>query len=753
MAAFCVPKNIANKFSEAAKAGEVTVEKLYKMSSEERRSIFAKYAGSEMAKEINIGFEKAMASNQKRVFQKWAEATFKGKDGKARLKTVQEKINSLDKEGLLTPESEKVFLQDLVAKKLRVTVTADEARTISDKAKQLEDLSQQRSEFNTPTLEYFKAKKEMDDYLNSLTPSSNLKVATATIARGNMLFNLHSPLLNIESNTIQGFIDAAERRISSRTLLGSNNKYAAKYMNFAIKVYKKTGYDISRFEAQGGDRKTLGEDYLHSQGKGPIRKVGQVYEDLVFKRTQGVPDVAFSAAHFADSANLNSSIRAKAEGVKGKAVKERALAIFKDATSLEPQTKEGQAVRAQAMADALAGTYTNDTLYSQISLGIRKVFNIASGDFRAGDVIIPFVKTPANVLGAQLDASGVTVPLRIITGMQKTISDMQKGMSFTEARKLAFAGTYRAAVRAGLGLTFAYFLSNTIKPEEFIGQFPTSTKEQQLLTLRNATPNSIKVGDKWVSLDFLGPLGGPLLGFLYAKKYGKNPADSMFQYTQGVGQSLQNLPGLKEFSQAVKNIQNMEPTDKNGLQTQLPVLEKAVIGFLENRLVPTLVNDVAKITDKFDRETDKNDPFAQAKKQIPGLREELPVKKDLFGNSIQTEGWLSTLLFGSRAKTVNNSPVIQELVNLDKEGELPSITDVSKSSRRAQDLKTQIGEQKFNDAMLYFGNNLKENMQDTIDSSDYQDASVQEKKQMLDKVKETTFNDMLDEYGYEKPEK
>jgi hypothetical protein len=357
-------------------------------------------------------------------------------------------------------------------------------------------------------------------------------------------------------------------------------------------------------------------------------------------------------------------------------------------------------------------------------------------------------------LGAGLDASGVTVPIRVIYGMQKTIGEMRKGMSFTEASKSGFAGTYRAAVRAGLGITFAYLLSQVFKPEDFIGQWPTSKTEQQLLTERNATTNSVKVGDKWVSLDFLGPLGAPLLGFLYAKKYGGNPLDKAFRYAQGTGQTLQNLPGLKEFAGAYTNIQQNEPTDKNGLDAALPALEKSVVGFLENRIVPTLVNDAAKITDKFDRETDKNDVLAAAKKQIPGVRETLPVKHTIFGDPIQTEGWMSTLLFGSRVKTAIDNPLVKELVSLDKQGELPAITDVSRTSQRAKDLKAQIGDSQFHDAMLYFGNNLKTNMQDAIDSSDYTDAETpQDKKKILDQVKEDTFNDMLDTYNYEKPEK
>lgn len=754
MAAFCIPKHIAAGFKEAARTGEITVEKLYKMTSDQRRELFAKYSDSAMAKEVNTGFEKAMASNQKKTFENWAKATFVGKDKQVRLNTVTDKINELDKAGLLTPQNEGAFLQDLVAEKLGITVTPAEAQRISGHANNLEKLSQTKSEFGTPTIEYFKEKQKLNNYLDSLHPASRLKVATSTIARGNMLFNFHSPLLNIESNSIQAFMEAITRRITSRRIFGENNTFASRYMKFAMDVYNKTGFDISRFEAQGGERRVLGEDMVHTQGKGLVRKVGQVYEDLVFRKTQGLPDVAYSAFHFSDSANLQSSIMAKAEGLKGNKAKTRAFEIFKDATSLDPQTAEGARVRAQAMADALAGTYTNDTLYSNVGLGIRKVFNLASGDLRAGDVLEPFVKTPANVLGASLDASGVTVPVRILYGMQKTLMAMKRGESFTDATKSSFAGTARAVTRAGLGMTFAYLISNAFKPDEFIGQFPTSQKEQQLLELRRATPNSIKVGDKWVSLDFLGPLGASVLGFLYAKKYGKTPENSAFQYAMGVGQTLQNLPGLKEIAGIYDTVKNLKPTDQKGIADAVPGIAKAAVGFLEGRIVPSFVHDIAKMTDPFDRQADSKSITDAAQKNIPGLRQDLPVNKDLFSDPVKTENWLSTLLFGSRVKTVQDSPVIKELVSLDQQGALPSITDVARSSTRAKNLKAQIGESKFNDAMLYFGNNLKTNMQDAIDSTDYQDAETpQDKQKILNQVKEDTFTEMLDTYDYVKPEK
>jgi hypothetical protein len=754
MTAFCIQPELALQLKEAARKGEITMQKLFDMSSEDRNKLFSNYSDKETATQINAGFEKAMVSNQKKVMEGWVKRTFSAQEKKSgRYIDIQDKINELDKLGVLTPEKEKAYLSDLVATKLGATVTSDEAKIISEHATKLEQLSKETSEFGTNTVEYFQAKKQLDDYLASLTPSSNLKVLTSTVGRGSMLASFKSPLLNIESNTIQGFLASVERRISGRSFQALNNDYANRYMSFINKVYDKSGYDLSRFEALGGGRKTLGEDFLHSQGTGPIRALGRVYEDVVFKKMQGAPDVMFSAFHFADSANLKSTVIAKTEGLTGTATKNRALEIFKDATRLEPKTKEGIMVRAQAVADATRATYTNKSIYSDIGLGIRKIFNIASGDFRAGDNMMPFVKTPANVLGAGLESSGVFVPIDTVYRLGKMANMVRQGEGWGSSSKEAFAGYFRSLTRAGLGITGAYIISGLIKPEDFIGAWPTTPKEQQLLSLQNAPTNSIRIGGKWVSLDYLGPLGAPLLGFLYGKKYGdKTPVDAIFQYYQGARQPLQNLPGLQQIAQTYAYLKT-PPSNKDSLGDVAKEQAKNILGFISSRIIPGFVSDYAKIDDKYVRSVDKNDIFAQVQSNIPGIRQGLPIKKNLFGDEVKTEPWVLTLLFGARVKNAAEGEIIDQLVALDKEGELPAITDVSKSSTRAKALKKQIGEDKFSNAMTDFGKNLKQAFIEIIQDEEYKSATPQEKKKMLDKAKETTFNDMLDTYGYEKPEK
>lgn len=751
MASFCLPKQLADTLKDAAKRGEIDIAQMYEMTTQQRRDLFTKWVDELTAIDINAGFEKAMISSQQTALKDWAEAVFDAKKKDTpRYRDIVDKINSLEDLGVLTPENEDAFLQDLVASKLGATVTAEEAATISKLTNRMQELSEKQSDFNTPTIEYFKAKKELDDYLDSITPSSKLKVATSTIGRGTMLASIKSPILNIESNTIQAFLTAMERRIVNKNLSGTNGKYGLEYMKFVNKVYKETGYDLTRMTSLKSRRKVLGENYITSQGEGKVRAVGRFYEDVVFKRLLGQPDVAFASAHFADSANLMSTQIAKNKGLEGIELQEEALRIFKDATRIEPTTTDGEIVRENAIADATRATYTNDSTYSDVALAIRGVFNAASGDLRLGDQLMPFVKTPANVIGAGIDASGILLPVDFSTRAVKTVNAIVSGENVTDATLDNFRGFSRKAVRAGMGFTFAFILSTLFEPEDFIGEYPVSQKERELLRLKNATTNSVKIGDKWVSLDYFGALAAPLVGILYAKKYGNDKAEKGFYYYAGVGRQALQIPGFEDFYSTVKGIkENFSSTST--LDENIAASKGFAIDYVRARLIPGLVYDIARATDTVERERDRDDAFSYTKSTIPGLRQTLDVRKTIFGDEVKSEGW-RTILFGARVKTANDDVLTNEIARLAETGNLPAITDLTKTSTRAKNLKKQLGDEEYKEAVQTFRDYFKQDMLELIYDDYYLEGDDTEKKEMIDKVKSDAFNDMLDLYGYEEPE-
>jgi hypothetical protein len=732
---YCISKNVADALKEAFKKGDISMEGLYGMTSKDRHSTFAKYSTDDLAQFINANFEKAMVTKQKDSLQKWAKATFTATEKQSKpYESIMNKIEKLEKQGVLDPESEHGFLQDLVADKMGITVTADEVSEITKRATKLEELSTKLDpEIGVQDIEYWKAHKELDDYIDSLTPVHKMKVATSTIGRGTMLFSVKSPLTNIISNTVMGAVQSMERRIASKTYRGLNGDFALKYIKKVNKIYQESGFDISRLDAEWSSQRRLGEQITHSQGEGLTRKVGRFYEDKVFKQLMGAPDVASSSIQFADSVDLISTKIAKGD-------KAKALEIFKDAVTIQPKTPEGALARAQGIADARYATYTNNSGYSDVAMGIRNLLNKASKDLRLGDQLMPFVKTPANVVSTALDTAGV--------GAFKGIYKLPGAMKALKAGNGApMQEVVRDFTRTGLGLALASVLAYSINPEDFVGDYDSLTqKERDLATLKNAPYNSIKIGDKYISLDYFGPLGAAFVGIMYGRKYGKNLPEKVGNYTKGAAGQLLRFPGLTEVGGIIDGV--TKAISQGDMGKTAEGLTAEAIAFINSRVVPGLVSDFAKGLDSSVRVAEK--PFEKVAAGIPGLRQMLPEKIDkTTGQPVKSEDFLSTILFGSRVKTAKENLVVNEINRLYGENAAPAITDIERSSPRIQALKTELGD-KFTDALEYYGKQYGTESTKLINSLEYKKLYDEDKMKALNSVRSKAIEDMILKFTPEK---
>lgn len=754
----CLSAETVNKLKDAAKKGQFNITEMYLMSSAERNALFSKYVDKDTAAFVNAGFERAMISENQNALKNWAKKTFKGSEKKeAKMNDILSKIDNLSKMGVLTPKGEKAFLQDLVAAELGATVTEEETKNINDLTVKLAEAKAKVKNVGDPTenqaeqLEYFKAKRKLENYLDSLTPSGKLKVLTSTIARGNMLFRLGSILVNINSNNIEGTVGATVRRLTERAVNGTNTRLIGDMVKFNAKVFRETGYDITRMVTLESEKKVLGESMVTSQGPGTIRKIGRWYEDKVFNLTQGLPDVIAASLAFGDRANIVSTKMAYAEGLKGKEAQMRAKEIFKDALTIEPKTEEGKALRTIAIADAQRSTNTDKRIFAEKLLKFRNLLNV--GDLRFGDMNIPFVKTTANAIQSALQHSGVTLPVEVVVDSLRVIKYVQSGQGWKESTKAGFTGFGESVIRAGIGFLVAYLLANAIDTKDYMGVYPTSQKERELLELRNATPNSIRIGDKWISLDWFGPLMAPLVGVLNAKKYGKDPASAVFFYGTGALYQVQKAPGLDYMYQTLDSLNKfLTGTTEKTVKSAQDAVANYMIDFVISRFIPGFISQLTQLTDNVVRDTSrKNDILAPLKNVIPGFRQSLPPNYTIFGETTRTEGWLN-VLFGSRVKSGRDNAVVTELVRLQNAGMLPSITDVSKTSPRVDILRSQIGDKETQKYLLQFGADFKQGIDDLLQESDYQDANNEEKSNMINNLKTRLFNEMLDDAGYVKPE-
>ena len=148
--AFCLPKFESEKFIAALRGGKIVPEKLMDMSSAERRTYFESIVGKENALDVNTLFEaKLLLKDQKRGLVSWAKQVSGLKE--ATRKDILTKIEKMEK--VLSPESERAFLNDLAAKKLGTEVTFEEAQSItklSSEALKAKDAIREDSPIRSP---------------------------------------------------------------------------------------------------------------------------------------------------------------------------------------------------------------------------------------------------------------------------------------------------------------------------------------------------------------------------------------------------------------------------------------------------------------------------------------------------------------------------------------------------------------------------------------------------------------------------
>lgn len=734
----CLPKTESDKLRSALQKGEFTIGDLYEMTSEQRNTLLTKYVGKELGSFVNGEFEKAIVSNQKNALSKWVEKTFDPK--KPELKNgALKKIDAI--KDVLNPKEGEDFLKDLVANKLGINLTVDEGKTIVAKAEELRKLAPQIGadgkitnidKFGLPTKEYLVARRNMEKYIQEIDPVSSVRAFAQGIGRNMLLFSLHTPLKSIESNIMDTLFEGLARRTSALQFNGENTDLVKEYTKTALSNFNASEYNVSTMQSLNDDR-LFGEKSMHLEGGGKVHQVARMVNDLVITKMHGAPYVVSSAFNFADSVNLNSTILAKEEGLTGDALKKRSRELFLDATALDPQTEEGKALRTQAQADAARTTFVNESFGSRTSAAIKGLMNNVTGDLRLGDWIVPIAKIPANVISRGIELAGADF---IKSGWQfKNAYQEYKATG----NKNAFKVPVRTAVTAGLGMAMAYLISANVSNDHFIGAYPTTPNEIDLMKLNGGIANSIKIGNHWINLEYFGPLGPVISGFMYAKKYGNGGLSDIQQYGSGLLSGVENLPGLKEFTSIADSIQTKA---QGGANTEVNAGKagSSFLNFIESRTVPAFVLDSIKV-------------FKPAG------------PTDIFGNPEGKPSAIQQYLFGSAVSKSNQGPILTELNRLQNVGKttgvsvLPSLTDIEKFPKTAV-LKSVLTPDKYAEAINQFKINFRINVGDLMNNQyksptgkktgqiiNYANATDAQKGAMINQVKTDTLNGIFTAYG------
>jgi len=161
---YCLPANLANKFIEKLKDGSIDPANLAEMSSEGRRVFFQTFMGEIHSKYTNSLFEsKLLLKNQQQGMITWAK-TVSGLKPEAQ-RDILSRVNKMTE--ILNPATEKAFLEDLVAHKLKTRVTIEQANKIAELAKLTSEKKEARDK-GGDRLEYGRAAVAFGNYVSDL---------------------------------------------------------------------------------------------------------------------------------------------------------------------------------------------------------------------------------------------------------------------------------------------------------------------------------------------------------------------------------------------------------------------------------------------------------------------------------------------------------------------------------------------------------------------------------------------------------
>lgn len=596
---------------------------------------------------------------------------------------------------------------------------------VINKAEQLQKLwDNTKDESGNPSVEAMRAKRELNDLIQAKNPSSTLAIWTSIFGRGVMLASVKSPVLNIISNIEAGLTEGITRRIMYKTTEKAVDTNVKKeFSDYAWEVYKASGDIVSTMNDYDDDMRVIGEQILHSQGQGAFRAASRKVEEISFKYLMGAPDAVSKTLAFNDTADLLATKIAREEGAKN--ISKRATEIYKDAILIRPQTEQGQLVRQKAQEQAHYTTFTNDSWAARFGLSARNWLNmVGRNKVRLGDLTMKFVKTPANVQMMGLEYGFGS--LYTLYNIQEIIKNPQSEVS---------QHAIRAAVRNGLGIALAALLYSMLDPDDYFSEFDTlNPKEKDRMRALGALPNSIKIGNRWVSLDYFGQIAIPLVGMLEARRN-----NGLRSYIQSGLTQAAKIPGIKETKQLIDTMSEYARYDLKP-EKIVQMMAGTVLDQARAMTVPAIVNDIAKMTDDYERDT-MGGVFDKVFASIPGLRQTLPERYGVQG-IVETEPALSTLLFGSRVKTAQDNKLVREINKLSTKDEQPSISDVTKYG----DLRLLSAEKKVRVRKEFYKLYNSESKK-LISTRAYKEKTPEEQKKALNKVRSRVVKSLKEKYS------
>ncbi len=305
-------------------------------------------------------------------------------------------------------------------------------------------------------------------------------------------------------------------------------------------------------------------------------------------------------------------------------------------------------IAASAIADAEVAVFTNENLTSRITGAVKQELKKTKAgrvvNFMA-DTVMPFTKTPANIIARMLDYSPV--------GFGNAGYKVAKGIvtqAFSAEEQRAFAQTFgRATIGSGL-IALGWKLYEAGLMTGLYEDEPSKRTRDQAA---GRIPGALLIGDTWHQLTGFAPLGNLMaIGASLAREV-----------------EQERTPESKSVERAALGVLGSAVAEQPLLEAARTLTEPGSpaqkLGSFAGSFVPTAVSDVGELIDQQQRDTRGQGFTGQVAKRIPGVRQTLPGAIDALGRPIEDRA--TQVIDPTRTTTAREQtePLIRELIRLD----------------------------------------------------------------------------------------
>ena len=481
-----------------------------------------------------------------------------------------------------------------------------------------------------------------------------------------MLTNPTTHIRNIMGNAIQmgarKIKDGIGAAIERAVIKDQSQRTKAVNVDKDLKAFAKGQYETDQSAAMGSGK------YSDATAAGIEREIQRKRkmfngEDVLSRAVQGIGDLNSRALDYEDVIfNRAAYVDSFAQALQAKGV-----------TAAEAhagtRTADVEAARAYAIEEAQKATYRNTTALSE-ALSKRGRYDASDNIVERGisfvtDALLPFRKTPANILTTGLDYS----PVGLAKGIKEAMFDVKSGK--------CTAADAVDSIASGLTGTGIFALGAYLAAEGLLHvRAGDDDKEESFERSMGGQDYAIQIGDKSYTLDWALPAAMPLFAGAATMKSvqkGGGTFVSLVDATKNIGSVIWETSMLSALNDLISY---WSYADDPGAY----LISKAASSYA-GQYIPTIGSKVASVFDDTVRKSyvekgsgqvasDVNYFLQGAAKKVLGARNQLQPMVDMWGNEVSNgsapERVFQSFLSPGFLKAQDNSPATQEIRRLAK---------------------------------------------------------------------------------------